>query len=212
MTDLLSRRALLAGLGLAGLSPQIFAQDKTAASEIKPYLEVPAVAGDEAVVRVFFSPNCAYSRQYFQFFKNLEATLPKNRQFAFSPLVNRGDGLTYELAFEAVRAAYPRFVDNFVEASLLGAQVHGLHTNTWAGVDRIGKAAHIPVSVPRLVAERKQEVQVAAAKAIVRQHALKIANTPSVSVAGTYIVTPEFTNGDARLFSQLVNALITMSI
>ena len=206
-----SRRTLLAAW-LAVAAGQAFAQDKAATVEIKPYLEVPPVAGDEAVVRVFFSPNCAYSRQYFQFFKNLEATLPKNRQFAFSPLVNTGDGLTYELAFEAVRLAFPRYVDNFVEASLLGAQTHGLHTNTWAGVDQIGKAAHIPVSVARLVAERRSEVQTAAARAIARQKALKITNTPSVSVAGTYIVTPEFTNGDTRLFSQLLNGVITMSI
>jgi protein-disulfide isomerase len=188
------------------------AQDKSPAPELKPYLEVPPVAGDEAVVRVFFSPNCAYSKQYFQFFKNLEATLPKNRQFVFSPLINRGDGLDYAIAFEAVRLAYPRYVDSFVEASLLGAQDHGLHTTTWAGVDQIGKAAHIPVTVPRLVAERRSEVQTAVAKAIVRQKALKITNTPSVSVAGTYIVTPEFTNGDTRLFSQLINGLITMTI
>ena len=212
MTAAISRRGVLAALGAVGLSTRALAQDKVASAEVKPYLEVPPVAGDESVVRVFYSPNCAYSRQYFQFFKNLEATLPKNRQFVFSPLVNRGDGVTYELAFEAVRASYPRYVDNFVEASLLGAQVHGLHTNTWAGVEQIGKAAHIPVSVARLVAERKLEVQSAAARAIVRQHALKITNTPSVSVAGTYIVTPEFTNGDTRLFSQLLNAVITMSI
>lgn len=212
MSNTLSRRSLLVTTMAAFGSRQVLAQDKAPGPEIKPYLEVPPVAGDEGVVRVFFSPNCAYSRQYFQFFKNLEATLPRNRQFAFSPLVNRGDGLTYALAFEAVRLVYARYVDTFVEASLLGAQVHGLHTTSWAGVDQIGKAAHIPVSVPRLVAQHRQDVQTATAKAIVRQHALKITNTPSVSVDGTYIVTPEFTNGDARLFSQLVNGLITMSI
>jgi hypothetical protein len=31
-----------------------------------------------------------------------------------------------------------------------------------------------------------------------------------VSVAGTYIVTPEFTNGRADEFSNLVNAVISM--
>jgi hypothetical protein len=212
MTQLISRRALMVAALATAATGRAVAQDKPASPEIKPYLEVPPVAGEQGVVRVFFSPNCAYSRQYFQFFKNLEGTLPKNRQFAFSPLVNTGDGVAYELAFEAVRLAYPRYVDNFVEASLLGAQLHGLHTNTWAGVDQIGKAAHITMSVARLVASRKEEVQAAAAQAIVRQKSLKITNTPSVSVAGTYIVTPEFTNGDVRLFSQLLNGVITMSI
>ena len=212
MTERITRRTVLAAL-LGSISAQrAGAQDKAAATELKPYLEVPPVAGDETMVRVFFSPNCAYSKQYFQFFRNLEATLPKNRQFAFSPLINRGDGLTYALAFEAVRQAFPRNVDTFVDASLQGAQVHGLHTTSWAGVDQIGKAAHIATSVPRLVADHRHDVEVAVAVGIVRQKALKITNTPSVSVAGTYIATPEFTNGDARLFSQLINGLITMTI
>ena len=208
----LSRRSVLAVLAASCAPRQVMADEKPGASELKPYLEVPPVAGDEAMVRVFFSPNCAYSRQYFQFFKNLEATLPKNRQFSFSPLINKGDGLNYALAFEAVRLCHSRYLDTFVEASLLGAQVHGLHTASWAGIDQIGKAAHLPSSLPRLVVEHKGDVQMATARAIVRQHALKITNTPSVSVAGTYIVTPEFTNGDTRLFSQLVNGLITMTI
>ena len=212
MTGRISRRSMLTALAATLVSQRVGAQEKPAAPELKPYLEVPPVAGDETMVRVFFSPNCAYSKQYFQFFKNLEATLPKNRQFAFSPLINRGDGLTYALAFEAVRLAFPRNVDTFVDASLQGAQDHGLHTTSWAGVDQIGKAAHISTSVPRLVADHRRDVEVAVAKAIVRQKALKITNTPSVSVAGTYIVTPEFTNGDPRLFSQLINGLITMTI
>ena len=207
-----ARRSALGALVGTLLMGTARAQDRVQASELKPYVEVPPVAGDEAVVRVFFSPNCAYSRQYFQFFRNLEATLPKNRQFVFSPVVNRGDGLSYALAFEAVRLAYPRYLDNFLDASLQGAQEHGLRTDTWAGVDRIGKAAHIPESVPRLVATRRHDVDQAVARAIVRQKALKITNTPSVSVAGTYIVTPELTNGDAHMFSQLINGLITMTI
>lgn len=206
------RRTVLGALVGTIAAARVCAQEHVQALELKPYVEVPPVAGDEAVVRVFFSPNCAYSRQYFQFFRNLEATLPKNRQFIFSPVVNRGDGLSYALAFEAVRLAYPRYLDNFVDASLQGAQDHGLRTDTWAGIDRIGKAAHISESVPRLVAARRDEVDQAVAKAIVRQKALKITNTPSVSVAGTYIVTPELTNGDAHLFSQLINGLITMTI
>ena len=130
MTERITRRTALASLLAAFGAHRAGAQEKAAAPELKPYLEVAPVAGDETMVRVFFSPNCAYSKQYFQFFKNLEATLPKNRQFAFSPLINRGDGLAYALAFEAVRQAFPRNVDTFVDASLQGAQDHGLHTNS----------------------------------------------------------------------------------
>jgi hypothetical protein len=163
-------------------------------------------------VRVFFSPNCPFSKQYLGFFRNLEATMPARKRFAYSPLVNRGDGLDYPLAFEAIRAQYPAYIDNFVEASLLGVQEHGLTTRTWRGIDLIAKAAHVPGSIGRLVEDHRSEVAAAAVEAIRRQAALSVTNTPTVAVAGTYIVTPEFTNGDAAMFSQLVNGLISMTI
>ena len=37
------------------------------------------------------------------------------------------------------------------------------------------------------------------------------ANRKSVSVAGTYIVTPEFTRGNVEQFSTLVNAVVSMT-
>jgi thiol:disulfide interchange protein DsbA len=43
------------------------------------------------------------------------------------------------------------------------------------------------------------------------RHNLQVQNTPAVAVAGTYVVTPEFTKGDAALFSQLVNGIISMA-
>jgi hypothetical protein len=43
------------------------------------------------------------------------------------------------------------------------------------------------------------------------QAKMKITNTPSVAVAGTYVVTPEFTAGDANQFSTLVNAVVSLT-
>jgi hypothetical protein len=40
---------------------------------------------------------------------------------------------------------------------------------------------------------------------------LAVTNAPTVAAAGTYLVTPEFTAGDAAMFSQLVNGLISMA-
>ncbi|HDR9757826.1 TPA: hypothetical protein QDC44_001949 [Burkholderia cepacia ATCC 25416] len=98
-----------------------------------------------------------------------------------------------------------------MEASFIGAQDRGISTSNWAGIDRIGQAAHLPVSVPRLVADHASELEKELRAALVRQKQLAVTNTPAVSVSGTYIVTPEFTSGDAALFSQLVNGLISMA-
>jgi len=203
------RRIVLSALALVATCAG--AQTPPALEQFKPYLQVKPVAGDRETVRAFFSPSCAYSRMYFQFFKNLQATMPAGKSFEFTPLVNKADGVSYALSFLAVRRYYPAYVNNFVEASLVGVQDKGLSTRNWAGIERIGRAAHVPVSVPRLVQEHGNELRMELQASIERQHALAITNTPAVSVAGTYIVTPEFTNGDVALFSQLVNGVISMN-
>lgn len=216
---MIGRRSLLGFAGVGGFASVTAittltsnpAWSQAAPQQIKPYLEVKPVAGDEETVRVFFSPSCPFSKMYFQFFKNLGATIPESKTFEFSPLVNKRDGVGYALAFLAVRRYYPRWVDNFVEASLVGVQDRGLLTRTWGGIDSIGRAAHVPESVPALVSAHAEELRRALLEAIQRQSALAITNTPAVAVGGTYIVTPEFTNGDAAMFSRLVNGVISMA-
>lgn len=166
--------------------------------------------GDEFQVRAFSSPSCSFSKQYLPFFVNLSKTLLQDKQLAFTPVVNKADGLTYAFAFAAVQRFYPRHVNNFVEASLRGVQDMGLSTRNWTGIERIGRAAGIPVPMGRLVEDNLTVLQGDVEKLIMLWSRLKITNTPSVSVAGTYVVTPEFTGGEHRQFSTLVNAVISM--
>jgi hypothetical protein len=180
------------------------------ADQLRPYLQVKTVEGDEFRVRAFFSPSCAFSKQYFPFFVNLSNTLPQGQQFAFTPVVNKADGLPYAFAFAAVQRFYPRYVNNFVEASLRGVQELGLSTRNWAGIERIGRAAGVPAPLGRLVQDNLPLLKGDVEGLMTLQRNMKITNTPSVSVAGTYIVTPEFTNGRADEFSNLVNAVISM--
>lgn len=180
------------------------------ADQLRPYLQVKTVEGDEFRVRAFFSPSCSFSKQYLPFFLNLSNTLPQDKQFAFTPVVNKADGLTYAFAFAAVQRFYPRHVNNFVEASLRGVQDMGLSTRNWVGIERIGKAAGIPVPIGRLVEDNLPILKSDVEQLMTLRSKLKITNTPSVSVAGTYIVTPEFTGGDTNQFSTLVNAVVSM--
>lgn len=205
------RYLILAACAAAVFPLWSWGQSPPGVDQIKPYLQVKPVLGDERMVRAFFSPSCTYSRQYFQFFKNLQGTLPENKTFAFTPVVNKGDGLSYALSFLAVQKFYPSHLNNFIEASLVGVQDKGLSTVNWAGIDRIGRAAHVPVSVPKLVNDNEKLLRSELKNLIALQHSLAITNTPAVSVGGTYVVTPEFTSGDAALFSQLVNGIISMA-
>ncbi|MDF0506647.1 thiol-disulfide isomerase [Burkholderia cenocepacia] len=202
---LLAGALWVAGIGTAG------AQVPAGMEQLKPYLQVKPVEGDEETIRVFFSPSCQFSRNYFQFFNNLQATVPRQKTFVFTPLVNKADGIQFALSFLAVQKYYPNYLRNFMEAAYIGVQDRGISTSNWAGIDRIGQAAHLPVSVPRLVADHAFDLEKELRAALVRQKLLAVTNTPAVSVAGTYVVTPEFTSGDAALFSQLVNGLISMA-
>jgi hypothetical protein len=205
------RRAILLVGGCVGFLQGARGQSPGTVDQLKPYMQVKTVAGDERMVRAFFSPGCSYSRSYFQFFKNLQATLPEGKSFAFTPVVNKADGLSYAMSFLAVQNFRPSYLNNFIEASLVGVQDKGISTLNWAGIDRIGRAAGVPGSVPQLVRTNEKTLGVALKGLIDLQHALGVTNTPAVSVAGTYIVTPEFTAGDAAMFSQLVNGLISMA-
>lgn len=177
----------------------------------KPYLQVPTLVGDERLVRVFFSPSCQYSRMYVPFFRNLAATLPADRKLVYTPVVNKGDGVSYALAYAAVERFYPALLDHFIEASMVASQDRGIATTSWAGLERIGRAAGVRESLPLLVKKYDSMVQNAVSRYVDVRRSLQIVNTPAVAVAGTYVVTPEITKGDAALFSQLVNGIISMA-
>lgn len=179
---------------------------------LKPYVQVKTVAGEERTVRVFFSPSCSFSRQYYLFFQNLARTLPKEVTFRISPVVNKRDGTAYALAYAAVERYYPNYLNNFIEASFIGVQERGIASGNWYGIEKIGRAARIPESVPLLVKKHLADVEALAYQYVTLRHDYQITNTPSVAVAGTYIVNPEIVEGDSEQFSQLVNAVISMAM
>jgi protein dithiol oxidoreductase (disulfide-forming) len=194
--------------GIACWLPNLVAQPIDAP---KPYLQVPTLAGDGRLIRVFFSPSCPYSRMYVPFFRNLAATLPADRKLVYTPVVNKGDGISYALAFAAVERFYPSVVDQFIEASMVASQDKGIATTNWAGLERIGRAAGVRESLPFLIHKHASMVQNDVNRYVQVRHSLQVVNTPAVAVAGTYVVTPEITKGDAALFSQLVNGIISMA-
>ena len=207
---MIKRLIAILALGVACSAQAAPSSASPLVDQLRPYLQVKTVEGDEFRVRAFFSPSCSFSKQYLPFFLNLSNTLPQDKQFAFTPVVNKADGLTYAFAFAAVQRFYPRHVNNFVEASLRGVQDMGLSTRNWVGIERIGKAAGIPVPMGRLVEDNLPILKSDVEQLMTLRSKLKVTNTPSVSIAGTYIVTPEFTGGDTNQFSTLVNAVVSM--
>lgn len=207
------RRLILTGGSLLGLGIALPSRSQTTPQldQIKPYLQVKPIPGEEKTVRVFFSPACQYSKMYLHFFRNLSSSLPEDKRLLYTPLVNKGDGVSFAMAFAAVQRYYPAYIDNFIEVSMIGAQDKGISTSNWVGIERMGLATKLPVSLPKLVRDNSLRVMKDVELYVSVRHNLQVINTPAVAVAGTYVVTPEFTKGDAALFSQLVNGIISMA-
>ncbi len=184
---------------------------KPASTDLKPYVEVPSIRGDEKTIRVFLSPSCPFSRSYLQFFKNLQGTLPLDRTLKFTPLVNQVDGVEFAMAFSAIERFYPSHLANFIEASMIAVQDLQIHTSSWTDLDRIAKSIHLPSSVSSLVFGNKSSTIRSVETMIALRQSAQVVLTPSVLVVGKYTLNPEFTQGDAQLFSQLLNGLISMA-
>jgi protein-disulfide isomerase len=181
--------------------------------KFKPYLQVSPVASEENTVRVFFSPNCPYSYNYFNFFTNLSKTLPSELRFELTPLPNKRDSAQYALAFLAIRRYLPRFINEFTKSSFQLIQEDGLSSKSWSTIEKISKQSKIELSLPQLVLKQKSTLTQDLIDLIELSKKLEVTNTPSVAVAGTYTVTPEFVTGaDPNLFNQLVNGVISMAL
>lgn len=196
----------------AAIDGIIALQQKAKNGELKPYLEVKPVAGETKVVRMYYATFCPYSQQYLPFFKNLAVTGQEatQMQFEITPVINSRDGVNYAIAYAAVRRFYPNKLYQFVNASIVGRQKEDLAPNTWKDIDLIAKKAGVTDRLSSVIAANKDTLT----KDVVRlgkvQKGLGITNTPSIAIAGTYIATPEITNGDSENFSKLVNSLISM--
>lgn len=200
----MNRRTFLGVLAIPMVS--YAQQDK----EVRPYIQVGPVKSEAGVIRGYFSPSCPYSRQYLPFFRNLAATLPANKRFEFAYALNPTDGVSYALAMAAIRQYFPQKTLQFIEASLLAVQDSGISIKAWIGIDKVAKSVGIP-DLTKVIEKNMNFLQGSVSALYSLQTQLQITNTPTIAISGQYIVTPEFTNGDSRRFSDLVNALISMS-
>jgi hypothetical protein len=181
--------------------------------QIRPFLQVPTIVKEENTVRVFFSPNCPYSYNYFNFFLNLSKSLPKELKFELSPLPNKRDGVEYALAFLAIRRFMPEHTSEFTKSSFKVFQDLGLNSKNWSAIERVTRASNIEVNLPSLVLARKAVLINDLSALIQLTKELRVTNTPCVAVVGTYTVTPEYVSGaDPALFNQLVNGVISMAL
>lgn len=199
----------------------ILAMGTSLAQEGPPYVQLKPVDSEWQTVRMYYITTCPYSRAFLPFFRNLAQTgSAKTRlQFEITPIANKADGQLYFLTFAAVRRFYPQKVWDFVDASIKGRQDQGLNLFSPVDVSKVLLAANItPSQIKDLMTKNMGTLKKDARYLEQIQSAYflgkdseKLAVTPSIVIAGTYITNPNLVKGgSSENFSNSVNALISM--
>lgn len=184
--------------------PPMEAPGATAAPPYRTIAE--AATEDRAVVRVFFLFSCSYCAQAHEGVVRWGASLPKGIQFRPTPVVTDRGSAIAAAYFYAVQRSAPMHVDRFVSATYAEIQQRQgnpadertyLRAATLAGLDRDALA--------RVV--RSKAVSDATRRAVLLMGQYQLDSTPSITIGGKYVVTPDATMGVNSNFYELLNAV-----
>lgn len=216
--NLTKRRFIKVVAGIMGITPLAQAGLATAQTQKeseppKPYKELSLkILGDKRSVKVFFQYSCPYCANYFSGLDGWGKTLPLSWKFEWVPIVastNKEEiipAMAYYAALQTDRSKISLFSLHAYDA--IAAQRKSItDPNTWIA---ICKACAIPEK-PFMSAFKKVSPSLiqATAKECARY---QISETPSVAIGGAYIVTPNNSNGNADLFYQLLNGMVSKAM
>mgnify|MGYP004704488667 CR=1 FL=1 len=222
-----TRRKLLAALSLGALlpAPLIAAGPAPrtkgdAPTGLTPYEEVtPPVRQDRAIVRLLFSYDCTYCRNYHTPLHEWGASLPAPFRFVATPI------LTDTNDNAIIMAIYGRLIaEKYSPKSVLSydRQIFNL---LQGGMDT-GRSKYSPLSPeemltalaksgvpPQRVKEMPREQRVAIEKSLpvyatlIKTYGLK--ETPSIAIGGRYLVTPDHAGGNPQQLVGLMNGIVS---
>ena len=232
MTTLIERRhalATLAGISASLALPSIAADlppkagaGAADASEVKPYEVLnPPIKGDLTRVRLLFSYDCPFCRNYHNGLVQWGASLPKPLSFEATPLItSEGENLfnavlgrliTQDVAPQALQTYDYLMYMKLQGDPELGSPPSGklsvtdvLRTIVQAGGD--GKAIQTYLKGRGKGVENR----VPSHAKLVRTY--KLTSTPSVALAGRFVVTPDNAQGNPQQFLLLLNGIVSRII
>lgn len=209
----ISRRLLLAG-SLGGTVIPSFAQTVNSTStgrtdgptlDQRPFIELTnPITQDLNLVLTFFSFTCPFCRLQHEAIANWSSGLPtKWLRHEWVPLVTDRQTMTVAIIFYAARKQFPNPRDLRTFMSRAYAMVQDekkpvTDARAWQAL----------LNKPIDANEHKTDVLNAAKRLVDYQ----ITNTPSISMAGRYVITPEIVNGRADMFIQLANGVASMAL
>jgi thiol:disulfide interchange protein DsbA len=178
-----------------------------------PYAEVPPIGEDARRCIAFFQFACPHCRDLHPSLVRWGRSLPRGVGFEFMPVVapstplDRGQVMAAR-AWYAVAQAAPSRLEAFAESAYALVQDGRMSLeagSTWEAAARQAGVSDISRAWKRVPVDRLQ-------RALEKLAAYRIQSTPSLAIAGRYVVTLDNTQGDAELFLRLASGLLSKAI
>lgn len=206
----MNRRSFLVQAGVLLVTPAVASAQKSASPSVKmPFREVPSRSSDARKVFCFFSFTCPVSAGYHASIAQWGETLPRGWQLEFVPVtLPERETIIASRAYFAAMNADPAKIYDFVGAAYSLIQQQGMRQDdaqTWI---RAAKMA----GITRFAAGWQKVPASAVKKPYEDLLAYDVSATPSLSIGGRYVITPDDTNGDKDLFIQLASAMVSKSM
>lgn len=175
-----------------------------------PYRTVVAKPADRKKVLIFVSFSCPFCAAYDERLIRWSHTLPPDWSVEFVPVVlpRDRDSVIAARAFYAVRSVDPAYLDTWMPEVYAAIQNRGSKMNdpkTWTA---IANKLEMRKFAEAWSAVKPDSVSNAYKQLI----GYGIDATPSMAIAGKYVITPDNTNGNEDLFFQLANGMVSMAI
>lgn len=178
-----------------------------------PYAEVPPIGEDARRCIAFFQFTCPHCRDLHPSLVRWGRSLPRGVGFEFMPVVapstplDRGQVMAAR-AWYAIAQATPSRLGAFTDSAYALVQDGRMRLEsgaTWEAAARqagVGDFARVWERVPVARLQRAME----------KLAAYRIQSTPSLVIAGRYVVTLDDTQGDAELFLRLASGLLSRTL
>ncbi len=183
------------------------------AASTLPYAEVSPVVADARRCIAFFQFTCPHCRDLHSSLVRWGRSLPRGVEFEFMPVLapaiqpDRGQVMAAR-AWYAVAQAAPSRLEAFAErayALVQDGRMSMAAVATWEAAARQAGVGDFVRAWERLRVDRIQ-------RAMEKLAAYRIQSTPSLAIAGRYMVTLDDTQGDAELFLRLASGLLSKTI
>jgi thiol:disulfide interchange protein DsbA len=212
----MKRRAFLLGtsaLLMQGRGVVAPAAAPAPATSAMPYAEVSPVGEDARRCIAFFQFGCPHCRDLHPALVRWGRSLPRGVGFEFMPVLapaaplDRGQVMAAR-AWYAVAQAAPSRLEAFAESAYALVQDGRMRMETGATWEAAARQAGVGDFARAWERVRVDRI----GRAMEKLAAYRIQSTPSLAIAGRYVVTLDDTQGDAELFLRLASGLLSKTL